>query len=68
MILGYKPAQIRKALIALGGAIVMLGNLALDTQGIVPDSASKWVGFVVAAVSALLVYAVPNEPNGDNNK
>lgn len=52
----FTPAQYRKAVVALVGFVVQLVQL-----GVLDDDASKWVTAVIAGLTLLGVYQVPND-------
>lgn len=58
---GYKPSQIRKALIAVLGAVVMILTQVLTSAvDVLPTSWAAWITTVVAACTAAGVFLVRN--------
>lgn len=52
-----KIQQYAKAIVSLVGAILTAGAFTL------PDEAQPWVGLVLAILTAIATYAVPNKPD-----
>ena len=61
-ILGYTPAQIRKALIAVAGFVGTVLTLALAQGDVIPEGAVKWATLVLSTLTAVGVFAAPNAP------
>lgn len=60
-IAGYKPAEIRKAIIAIIGAVVIIANsLLAEFASYIPQEAATWVGSAVAFATAVSVFLVKN--------
>lgn len=60
-IAGYKPSQIRKAIIAVIGAVVIIANSVLaEFAEYIPQEAAAWVTSAVAFVTAVSVFLVKN--------
>lgn len=64
-ILGYTPAQIRKALVAVAGVVATIITVALAQGDVIPEGWVKWATLVVSAATALGVYAMPNAGAGE---
>ena len=60
---GYKPSQIRKALVAVLGAVVMiLTQVLASTTGVLPASWAAWITTVAATCTAAGVFLAKNAP------
>ncbi|AEL98191.1 hypothetical protein PBI_BIGNUZ_28 [Mycobacterium phage BigNuz] len=59
----YTPSQIRKAIVAVAGAIGLLATSFLeDFVGLIPDSWSGPVTWVIGVAIALGVFLTKNAP------
>lgn len=56
------PRTVAKFVVALVAAVVIAVS-----QGLLPEAVGGWTTVVVAFLTALGVYAVPNKTNGGNN-
>lgn len=54
-----KVQQYAKAIVSLVGAVLTAGAFTL------PDEVQPWVGLVMAVLTAVATYAVPNKPAAD---
>lgn len=55
-------AEVRKFIVAVCGALVVIGNTLLNTTGLLPDTWAQPINIAVVAATALLTYLVPNQP------
>lgn len=56
-------SEVRKFIVTVCGALVVVGNQLLNTAGVIPDSWAKPINIVVVIATALLTYLVPNAIN-----
>lgn len=53
-------AEVRKFIVTICGALVVVGNQLLNTAGVIPDNWSKPINIVIVIATAILTYLVPN--------
>lgn len=63
-IFGYKPSEIRKALVAFIGFVITVLAVLLGYDGLLPPEVARWVPAIVAIGTIYGVYRVPNAPAG----
>lgn len=54
-------AEVRKAVVGVCTAITVIGNIILNTVGVIPDAWARPITAVVVVAGAVLTYFVPND-------